>query len=65
MIYQFENERKIIGLYLAEDNIHDKIKTAYKNWQCSEFYEDLEFEEYCTTIENFKVEIIFVEEIYV
>jgi predicted secreted Zn-dependent protease len=26
MIYQFENERKIIGLYLAEDDIHDKIK---------------------------------------
>lgn len=65
MIYQFENEREIIGLYLAEDNIHNKIKLAYNKWQCSKFYEDLEFEEYCTTIENFKVERIFVEEMYV
>lgn len=65
MIYQLEEDRIIIGLYLAEDNIHSKIRIAYKNWQCSEFYEDLEFEEYCTTIENFKVERVFVEEIYV
>lgn len=65
MIYQFENESEIIGLYLTENNIHDRIKAAYNNWQCSEFYEDLEFEEYCTTTENFKVERIFIEEIYV
>ena len=65
MIYQLEGDRAIIGLYLAEDDIHDKIKIAYKHWQCSEFYADLEFEEYCTTIENFKVERLFVEEIYV
>ena len=65
MLYNLKEDNETIGLYLAENNIHNKIRNAYKNWQCSEFYEDLEFEEYCTTIENFKVERIFVEEIYV
>ena len=33
MIYQLEENNEIIGLYLAEDDIHDKIKTAYMKIQ--------------------------------
>jgi len=54
-------------LYWSEKEIEEYLlKEAWKNWESSEYYDDMEFEEFWNIgTSQIKIERIYLEEIYV
>ena len=67
-LYQFtDREDSSLGLYWSEKEIPEYLlKEAFRNWESSEYYDDMEFEEYWNSgTSEIKIERVFLEEVYV
>lgn len=52
-------------LYAVQTATDKQLKQAWKNWESSEDYDIIDFENYCIDIESIQVERVFVDELYI
>lgn len=60
-------EDSSLGIYWSPEEIPEYLlKEALNNWESSEYYDDMEFEEFWNAgTSEIKIERVFLEEIYV